>query len=530
MAAVTVKEALDLDVIRSAGPEVLAGEGGLDRPVRWVHVTELADIAPLVRSGDLLLSTGIALPESAQGLRDFAASLTDSGVAGIVIELGRRWTTVPPALVDACRVLELPLVALHHEVRFAVVAQALGERIVDQQLGELREAQEVHETFTELSNAEAGPRQILEAVQRLAGATVVLEGADHEVVDFRPGPSGATAFVADWSRRSKAVRIEARTDWDRLHGWLVSGLGRRERGWGRLVIQSPTEPSQRLIAVIERGAAALAMHRLQDGHRSSQVRRTHLELVSGLLHDPADTELQRRCELAGFPVTKHQYIALAVRPVVDGTLSRAAALEEVMAAAVHAAHTTRVPALVCDTNQVARILLAVRSAADPDAAADALALAVGRTRSIVVGAGRAVAPIGAVDRTLRESVHVLSSIGQPDPDQPVHRLEDVHLRGLLALLGGDDRLQLFVERELETLRAHDERWDTDHLAVLRALLEHPASKSEAAASLGLSRPVFYDRIAKIGRLLKVDLDHAQMRTSLHVALMAADILDAESGE
>jgi hypothetical protein len=42
---------------------------------------------------------------------------------------------------------------------------------------ELRQAQRVHETFTELSIGEAGPRQVLEAVQRLAGAAVVLEVA-----------------------------------------------------------------------------------------------------------------------------------------------------------------------------------------------------------------------------------------------------------------------------------------------------------------------------------------------------------------
>ncbi len=46
---------------------------------------------------------------------------------------------------------------LHREVRFAALTQAVGERLVDEQLAELREAQRVHDTFTELSIAEAGP-------------------------------------------------------------------------------------------------------------------------------------------------------------------------------------------------------------------------------------------------------------------------------------------------------------------------------------------------------------------------------------
>src|SRR3712207_7452138 len=64
---------------------------------------------------------------------------------------------------EACERLSLPLVALAREVRFATVAQAVGERIVDSQLEELREAQRVHEVFTELSIAEAGPAEILES-------------------------------------------------------------------------------------------------------------------------------------------------------------------------------------------------------------------------------------------------------------------------------------------------------------------------------------------------------------------------------
>lgn len=528
MSTITLAEALDLEVIRTAAPECLAGASGLNAAVRWVHSTELADIAPLLRDGDLLLSTGIALPDDDAGLATFAASLADSGVAGIILELGRRWTTVPAALVQACESRGLPLVVLHHEVRFAAVAQALGERIVDRQLAELREAEEVHDTFTELSISEAGPQQILEAVQRLAGSTVVLESGDHQVVDFRPGPQGSRDFLADWSRRSRAVVLDARTTWDQRHGWLVTRLGRRERDWGRLIIHSPHEPTQRLIAVVERGAAALAMHRLQDRHRSSQVRRTHQELVLGLLHDSADEQILRRCELAGFPVAKRQYVAMAIRPTVDGTQQTVHAVDDVMAAAVHAAHTARTPALVCESDQKVRVLLAIGLTTDPETVVNAIAAAVHRRRPVVIGAGREVPSIDAVDRTLRESFQVLASVNEQN-DLLVHRLEDLHVRGFLALLGDDDRLRLFVERELGALWAHDARWKTDYVEVVRALISHRSNKSDAAASLHLSRPVFYDRLAKASAVLGVDLDDPDVRVSLHVALIASELADESTG-
>jgi purine catabolism regulator len=40
----------------------------------------------------------------------------------------------------------------------------------------------------------------------------------------------------------------------------------------------------------------------------------------------------------------------------------------------------------------------------------------------------------------------------------------------------------------------------------------------------VSRAAFYDRLAKIERLLGVDLDDPDIRVSLHVAVLAHDLL------
>jgi purine catabolism regulator len=531
MAVVTLAEVLAMPVLRNAGPEVLAGRAGLDRDVRWVHSAELADIAPLLRGGDLLLSTGIALPGSDAELQTFATSLADSDAAGLVIELGRRWQAVPDALVGACEAVELPLVALAREVPFAAVAQAVGERIVDEQLEELRQAQRVHDTFTELSIAEASPREILEAVQRLSGVAVVLEGEDHQVVDYRSGPGDISDFLAEWTARSRAVRLDGRTAWDARQGWLVTRLGRRERGWGRLVVQAPAEPSPRLVAVAERAAAALALHRLHDRHRDSLVRQTHHELVLGLLNDPTNAETLRRVELAGLPTERRQFVGLTARPVVTAHSPAgppASLLEDLVAATVRTAHDVRVPALVCEIDRDVRVLLSFAKSANATKGTDEFAKRLRRRQQAIVGAGRTVDAITRADRSLRESSHIVASVQADEATVDVHRLEDVHLRGLLTLLGSDERVTLFVQRELQPLREHDARWGTALLPAVKALLEHPGSKSDAAASLHMSRPVFYDRLAKIERLLGVDLDDPHIRVSLHVALIADEVAPSVS--
>lgn len=535
MAELTVADVLAMPPLRGARPRVVAGRQGLCRAVRWVHTTELTDIAPLLREGDLLLSTGIAMPEDPDELSDYAAGLRESGAVGLVVELGRRWRDELPApLVEACEEHRLPLVALDRVVRFAAVAQAVGERIVDAQVAELREAQRVHNTFTELSIAEAGPGEVLDAVQRLSGAAVVLESDENQVLDFRTGTRDSAAFLTDWSARSRDVQSEDRTSWDESHSLLVTRVGRRDRGWGRLVVQSPTAPSARLVAVVERGAAALALHRLHDRQRDSGVRRTHHELLLGLLIEPGSPELLTRCELAGLPTGNRQFVGLTLRPrfVRRDQGSSVDVVDEAIAVTVHAAHEMRIPALVCEVERDVRALLSFPASAHPFRAVDDLAARVRRGHALVIGAGRPVTRHSEIDRTLREAQHIVRSVreGADHEDVPVHRLEDVHLRGLLAMLVDDDRVRLFATRELDPLRRHDTRFGSELLQTVRALVTNPTSKTQAAASLHLSRPVFYNRMAKAGRVLGADLDDSDVRVSLHIALLVEEVARNGGGQ
>lgn len=529
MSVLSVSDVLEMPDVRRAGPRVIAGHAGLGRAVRWVHSSELADIGPLLREGDLLLSTGIAMPDSESELRAVAHGLADSGAAGLVVELGRRWTTLPTALVETCSDTGLPLITLAREVRFASVAQAVGERIVDQQVAELRETQRVHETFTELSIGEAGPNDVLEAVQRLAGAAVVLESEQHEVLAYRSGPDDIGPLLAGWNTRSRGVILEGRTMWDEDRGWLVTRVGKKSRGWGRLIVQVETRPNERQVAMAERAAAALALHRLHDGQRDSALRRNHHELILGLLSDPTAPGLLQRCDAAGLPTVRRQFVGVALRPLVGAGSSANSGhrLEEVLSAAAHAAHGLRAPALVCTLDGDVRLLLSVAASTNSDRVVDALAGRVARRYPVVTSAGRPAERPGEIDRTLREARQVLDSVrGVGLGAGCVHRLDDVGLRGLLAMLSTDERLHLYVQRQLAILREHDDREGLGLERALSALLSHPAGKSDAAASLHMSRPVFYDRLARVERLLRIDLSDPDARISLHVAIVADELVRA----
>ena len=131
----TLREVLGLDVVQRGSPLVVAGAAHLDVPVRWVHAAELTDIGRLLRGGELVLSTGIALPDSAAELAAYVDSLAEVGVAGLAVELGRRYATaLPAALVAAAEARSMPLIELRREVAFIEITEAVHARIIDELL------------------------------------------------------------------------------------------------------------------------------------------------------------------------------------------------------------------------------------------------------------------------------------------------------------------------------------------------------------------------------------------------------------
>lgn len=142
---------------------------------------------------------------------------------------------------------------------------------------------------------------------------------------------------------------------------------------------------------------------------------------------------------------------------------------------------------------------------------------------MIVAAGSGVDSLREARRSLVEARQVADAARRGRHDLTVFRLPHVGLAGLLHLLRDEPRLQTFVERELGPLLAHDAEHPRERLlGTLRAYLDHGRNKSAAATAAHLSRPAFYERLARIARILDVDLDAVDDCLSLHVALLALD--------
>ncbi|MFF7458770.1 PucR family transcriptional regulator [Kitasatospora sp. NPDC008115] len=542
----TVARVLDLEVMRRGLPQVVAGGDHLERPVRWVHVSELPDVAGMLQGGELVLSTGIALPEDREGLARYVRELADIGAAGLVIEFGRRYfDTLPRALVHAAEQRGLPLIALRRELRFVAVTEAVHALVVNAQLEQLRTSEAIHQVFNELVVEGAEPAEVVRQVARLAGAPVVLENLAHQVLAHDPAGRPETELLEDWERRSRGVRPPGRTGHDPRSGWLVTTVGARGQDWGRLVLvqepgQLPEGGPHPFTMLLERGASALALNRLVVRDRESLERQTHRTLLSGILtHALTVSEVALRAQALGVPLEGRRLVGAVLRQrrgPIPAALEAQARLRDFTELAASAVRACRLSALVgaLDDDGVG-VLIALGPQQDEHAALDAFAAALRRLAAEaardpaapapVVAVGSSVGSVRDARRTLLEATQVADAALHDVPGgrtASYYRLPDVRLRGLLHLLRDDARLQTYVERELGPLLAFDAEHNGQLVQMLRIYLEQGRNKSAAADAAHLSRPSFYDRLHKVERILGVDLDQVESCLSLHVALLALD--------
>lgn len=542
----TVAEVLELDVLRRGSPQVVAGAGGLQRPVRWVHISELADIAGMLHGGELVLTTGVMLPDDKESLARYIDGLADVGAAGLVVELGRRYAdALPRPLVRAAERRGLPLVELRTEVRFVAVTEAVHAHVVDAQLTELRASEAVHQIFNELSVEGAEPDEVVREVARMAGAPVVLENLSHQVLAFDPAGQDPEALLDGWERRSRGVHPAGRTGHDPRTGWLVTAVGARGRDWGRLVIvgepapgeePEPGERPHRHSVLLERGAATLALNRLLERDRESLERQTHRTLLSGILtHALTVSDVALRARALGVPLEGRRLVGVMLRlrgGPASAALEAQARLRDFTETAAQAVRERGLTALTgtLDDGGVGVLVSLGPSDHEHTALEDFAAALTRLTESapdggpaFVMAAGSSVGSLRDARRTLLEAAQVADAAMHGGRKAGTYyRLPDVRLRGLLHLLRDDARLQTYVERELGPLLSYDAEHGTDLVRILTVYLDAGRNKSAAADAAHLSRPSFYDRLHRVERVLGIDLDQVESCLSLHVALLALD--------
>ncbi|MCC9312178.1 PucR family transcriptional regulator [Kitasatospora sp. RB6PN24] len=516
---------------------VLAGADHLERPVRWVHTSELDDPTPFLEGGELLLTTGIKLGTSTKSLQAYVHRLADAGVVGLGLGVGLSHTEVPQPLVEAAAQRGLPLLRVPEPTPFIAISKAVSAALAAEQYEAVTTSFEAQE---ELTRAALGQNGTAAVVRRLAARL----GGWAALYDS----SGALSVVApDWAAR-RAARLA--TEVDRLRrrpapasaalqgrapGFdtadedfvVVQSLGadRRARGFLAVGTEDRITPTERYVLNAAVALLTLTLERSRELRHAEErmgaallrlvlagqvgtARQVATGLFGGLpegtirilvagagptgerdeagmpVHDL--TELAERAEQAGGRAGEKLLVAREpARDVKEGT-----------------PHGERLVLLAVDGGAVHRACLG----------------AVEEHEGLAIGVS-AAAPVEEAGSAYAQAERALAVALRGGRRSVGH--EEVGAGSLLPLLG-EDAVAAFAEGLLRPLREHDRTARGDLVASLRAWLSRHGQWDAAAADLGVHRHTLRYRMRRVEELLGRSLDDTDVRMELWLALRSGE--------
>ncbi|MGW2569827.1 PucR family transcriptional regulator [Streptomyces sp. NPDC001537] len=504
---------------------VRAGEDRLDVPVRWAHVSELADPVPYMEGGELLLITALKLDaEDPEAMRRYVKRLVEAGVVGLGFAVGVNYEEIPKALVDAAQGEGLPLLEVPRRTPFLAISKAVSAAIAADQYRAVTAGFAAQRELTKQALT-GGPEGVLSALASQVDGWAALYDASGAVVATAPEWAGrrAARLTADVERlrerpapASSVVGPPDNEDRVELHSL---GTGRRPRAAlavgtaaalgtaERYAVHSAialltltTERSRSLHAAEQRiGAAVLRM--LLAGE-PDHARAVAGHLYGGLLDAPFRLVI---AESGGDPLA-------GLAEIVESAAARAGEAvlvvpegERLIVLAVDGG------AAVTACGEYAAAVEAQRSGAE--GARDA---AGGEEDELVVGVSAPVGPIAAA-AAYKQAEQALSVARRRGRVCVGH--EQLAAGSVLPLLA-DDAVKAFADGLLRALYEHDATGRGDLVASLRAWLSRHGQWDAAAADLGVHRHTLRYRMRRVEEILGRSLDDPDVRMELWLALKA----------
>lgn len=180
--ALSVRQVLTLERVLAGEPEVVAGAGHLDRPVRWVHVAEAADVGVMLSGGEMVLTTGVLLVSDPDAQAEYIRSLHRAEAAAVVLGLGRAFPAPPDVMRRAAERCGLPMVVLHRPFPFAELTEEVQSRLVSSKFAAVSLSESVRTALTGLITSGAPMQRILDEIAGHAACPVVVTNLAHRVL------------------------------------------------------------------------------------------------------------------------------------------------------------------------------------------------------------------------------------------------------------------------------------------------------------------------------------------------------------
>jgi purine catabolism regulator len=204
---ITVRELSAMPQLRM---RVLAGHGGVDRPISWAHVVDHASPWDWLEPADLVLTTGAIIPGRPDAQVEFIEKMVDAGLSGLVV--GDDYTHFTDAILATADRLDFPVLSVHPQTSWVELSRLVVRANHGPEGRTVSTIMRIHDAVRSGLQSARSSAQFLEALGDVVGCELKLFESDM----WEPVFPGTTAPDLLWrdemsqhlrDRRGAAIRF-----------------------------------------------------------------------------------------------------------------------------------------------------------------------------------------------------------------------------------------------------------------------------------------------------------------------------------
>ena len=490
------------DLLRqtSWGLELITGEGGLDRLVRWAHPSEVALVLDYLDGGELVMSVGSLLPAEPEAQVALIRGLHRNGASAL--SLGTKAPPLSEELISEANLLNFPIVKAPVELGYMTVTKYVASANVDETQQRLLAELRIYETLA--PGQMLAPRQKFTFIEKLIGYNLFVVNVEGKSLltgmeDVPSHVSRESLKLAETTQNSFSVTID-----DGLIRPLTV-LGRRA---GYLVALRTAADSKSTKALSSlRHVEVIAGLEIADLYRRREIRRREgSELLGRFING---TEFTDRAAFTSKKGANRDFVLAGIQGPSTGEANLAEELG-------HRLSDRNVPHLLLE--EIGRTLLVV------PAGTEAAVAEVLLGSDITVGLSGPHSMLSSASIARREALWA-ESFGERDAAHP--HLRHFGSAGEWAQWLPSDlsALSVLVDQVLGAVLAYDQKVrGSDLMHSLRIFLQNDGRLQTTADELHVHKNTLTYRLKRIETLSRRDLNSTADRAQIWLALQAAHIV------
>ncbi|RED58057.1 PucR family transcriptional regulator [Cohnella lupini] len=550
----TVSEALSRPLFRNA--QLAAGDKGLGRQIRWVHILEVTHFEKLIHGQEMILTTGLGFNLDAVSSVHFMEKLISQNASCLCIEIGPYFERVSPELIELANAAGFPLILFPSTVRYVDITQDLHSLIINRHHKMLQELESISREFNRLTLQSQGTANVLKLLHRSSQNQILYLPLQGQPLFYPALPAVQQETLLrhlrerppmDDSPNLKPGNAPELREYEN-QTLVLKPIGASEQTWAYLIMSCPRIPQEYEYLLMESASLSIAQELLRTRYfEERKLFSENLwvdELVSG-----RQSEEQQIKDLIGPDFKGMNELSFRVCLIEIGNLYNETPSEnERESARLHLSLIVRStfekfgfrPLITLKNNRLAIIALDLKSKIPAKTrisqALESLRDMNGNSGTagdnrlqdlqLITGVGKCYVQLKNAYASYQEALQALSLFSCYG--KPVLFYEELGVFQLLLGLNDGTTLQTFIRHYLGPLIDHDKTKGSELLLTLKVYLDHEGSKQIAAQKLFIVRQSLYYRLEKMAELLGEDFLSAENRISIQVALRAYQLLYPDS--